>query len=171
MSAMHKTKKKRRKVASDKRHARKPQNWDKAISAAYIRLLGAGAPKVTQAFTANQVGVAERTIRNWEAAPWWPKAQAEAKDRWLKGGDASAMRGIHLAMNDPDDHARTARWWAERRMPGFEPPKVRSELSGPNGGPIPTNAAPDLSGFTDDELRQLDDLFDKAERRKTLVEP
>jgi hypothetical protein len=39
-----------------------------------------------------------------------------------------------------------------------------SELSGPNGGPIPIGAAPELGALTDDELKQLAILVDKTER-------
>lgn len=103
----------------------RPQKWDQAVSAAYLRILNA-----TQAETAAQIGRADRTVRAWEGSPWWPDAVAEARSRWLAGGDGLAMRGIYRGLKSKDDSvaSATARWWAERRVPELAPPRSRGTL-------------------------------------------
>ena len=135
MTKRRKSKRKRKKRAAGTRNApRKPRNWDNAISVAYIRLLG--FPHVTQAQAATQVGVSERTVRAWEAAPWWSNAQSEARMRFLRGGDAAAMRGLMWAFGEDGERAHTSRWWADRRMPELAPPKMQHEHGGAGGEPI-----------------------------------
>jgi len=112
--------KKAMKNPKKKRETRKPQKWDKCVSAAYLRLLGA-----TQKQAGKQVGVHDDTIHVWEHRPWWPDAVFEARSRWLRGGDAAAMRGLLKAFDDPEEYAQHARWWADRRIPEMAPPKQR----------------------------------------------
>ncbi len=136
MAELSKAKKKTKgKAKSRPRTPRKPRNWDNAISVAYIRMIG--YPKVSQGQAALQVGVSERTVRAWESAPWWAQARQEARDRFLRGGDAAAMRGILLAFQDEKERGLMSRWWAERRMPELEPPRFKHEHGGPDGGPVP----------------------------------
>lgn len=55
-----------------------PHDRDKALSVAYLRMIG-----LTQVDAAKSAGVGERTIRDWEKCSWWPEVQAEARHRWL----------------------------------------------------------------------------------------
>ena len=119
--------KRRRKTPDIKTSCKAPRDWDKAISAAYLRLLGA-----TQETAAKNVGVKERAICRWEGSDWWPQAVAEGRHRWLQTGDSSCMRSLVQDMNRKDD-ATTARWWADRRIPEFAPPKQRATHSGDSG--------------------------------------
>ena len=107
----------------------KPQDWDKAVSVAYLRLLG--APIRTAAKVA---GVGERTLHRWERSPWWPDATAEANDRWFKNVTAAARRTLLKAIRaGRSDHALQI---LERVEPRLAPPKQRMEHSGPDGAPI-----------------------------------
>jgi len=63
--------------------------WDRWVSAAYIRSLGG-----TQTQAAKAVGRAERTIRLWEADERWPQAMEEARDRWLSGIEGAARKTL-----------------------------------------------------------------------------
>lgn len=128
---MAKQSKNLREVAESKGGDRLPYNWDKAISVAYLRLIGA-----SQEVAAKEAGCSERSVATWEKKSWWPDAQAEARQRWLRGGDAMARRGLLRALSDGNEYAATSRWWADRRIPELKPPKVRSEISGPDGEPV-----------------------------------
>ena len=44
---------------------------------------------------------------------------------------------------------------------------VASELSGPDGRPIPIDSRPDLSNLSDEELDQLQSLVDKAQPKRS----
>src|SRR5690606_16995518 len=67
-----------RKPAGSEAQPRRPAHWEKRVSAAYFRTLGA-----TQAEAARAVGRSERTIRLWESEPSWADARREAEERWL----------------------------------------------------------------------------------------
>ena len=110
-----------------------PNDWDKAVSAAYLRLLGA-----SQAVTAKEAGVGERTLRTWETCGWWVNAEAEARSRWLRGGDAAAMRGIQKGLKSDSEYAVMSRWWADRRIEELKPPnlQVDATVGGVDGGPV-----------------------------------
>lgn len=113
-----------------KQDARKgPQDREKAISVAYLRLLGANQ---TDAGSAN--GVSRDTVSKWESCSWWPEIQAEATNRWLSGLDAKAMRTLESEMDGP-----LALKVLERRMPALAPPTQKTELTGRDGKPIPTS--------------------------------
>jgi hypothetical protein len=116
------------KAAEKKRGTKRPQNWDKAISVAYLRLLGA-----TQVDAAERAGVSERVIRDWEISVWWKDAIAEARGRWLRGVESGAMNGILEGLGDPNEYAAMARWAAERILPEMAPPKHKLEASGVDG--------------------------------------
>ena len=124
-----KPQKKRVDAAPKPQNVRKPVNWDKAVSVAYLRLLG-----VTQEKSAQQAGCSKRSIVSWEASKWWPDAMNEARQRWLQGGDQAAMRGLlnNLVREEP----QTCRWWADRRIPELSPPKVKGEFGGGEGTPL-----------------------------------
>lgn len=57
-----------------------PQDWDKAVSAAYLRMIGQ-----SQIESAEGAGVGRRTLQDWEKCSWWEAARAEARGRWLQG--------------------------------------------------------------------------------------
>ena len=124
---------KMRKTAASRDPVRRPVNWDKVISVAYLRLLGA-----SQSVAAEQAGASERSVRSWEACSWWKDALVEARQRWLRGGDAAAMRGLLKALSSETEYATTSRWWADRRIPELAPPnqKVDATISGPDGAPL-----------------------------------
>jgi len=115
--------------------ARGPQNWDKVVSAAYLRLLG--EPNVD---AAKAVGCGERNLRVWQKKPYWKQAVEQARSRWLQGVESGAMRGITEGLSDPQEYATMSRWAAERVIPEMSPPKQRQEHSGPGGGPIQATA-------------------------------
>ena len=57
----------------------KPQNWDKAVSVSYLRLIG-----LTQKKAAKAAGMGERPLGRFELSEWWPDACGEAVDRWMQ---------------------------------------------------------------------------------------
>lgn len=109
----------------------RPADWDKAVSAAYLRLLGASLRAA-----ASGAGVGERTMERWVHCDWWPKAMEEAADRWMNDLTAAARKTLLKAVQDGrSDQALTI---LERIDPRLMPPKQRHEHSGPGGAPIPT---------------------------------
>lgn len=125
--------KKKEKPAGSGQIVDKPQDWDIAVSVAYLRAIGH-----TQEEAAKGAGCSIRTVRSWERSPFWPQAWEEAKQRWLKGVVAMTRRGLLTALNDSSEYAQTARWAAERLFPVFYPPrqKIQNEISGRDGDPI-----------------------------------
>jgi hypothetical protein len=93
---------------------RKPANWDKRVSAAYLRMLGA-----TQAEAARAVGCSERTIRRWEMDGTWSRAQQEARDRWMVNMDGQSRAALLKGVRSSD--LQTARWFLERTDPRLIP--------------------------------------------------
>lgn len=124
-----KEKSKSKKSAENKDRVSRPQNRDKALSAAYLRLLGA-----SQGRAATEAGCAVRALRDWETCSWWPDMLAEARQRWLRGGDAAAMYGSMRAFKDPREYAQHSRWWMDRRIKELKPPSL--QLAGEGGGPV-----------------------------------
>ena len=57
----------------------KPRDWDKAVSVAYLRLIG-----LTQKKAASGAGIGVRTLRRYELSDWWPDACGEAVGRWMQ---------------------------------------------------------------------------------------
>lgn len=107
----------------------KPQDWDKAVFAAYLILIGE-----SQARAAKIAGVGQRTVERWVVSDFWPDACEEAaKDRWLKH---LAHRARVSVMKNLDDDGHLALKVAERLDPHLAPPSQRLEHSGPGGGPI-----------------------------------
>lgn len=91
-----------------------PNDHDKWMRAAYLRVLGA-----TQGEAAEAVSVTERTIRRWEADPGWAEVRREAVERWACEVDDAARRRVLQAIRDEEDTA-TARWWLERTDPSLQ---------------------------------------------------
>ena len=112
----------------------RPRDRDKALSAAYLRILGH-----TQTEAASGAGCAERTLRQWESCSWWPEILAEAESRWLSGLMSKA-RGTLLRNMD----ANLALKILERRIPELAPVKQHVE----HGGSIETGVAK----LSDEEL-------------------
>ena len=110
------------------------QDREKALSVAYLRILGG-----TQKEAAEAAGCSERSVRGWEAADWWPEIQVEAESRWLPGLIAKA-RGTLL--NDMD--GPLALKVLERLLPELAPAKHHVE----HGGSIETGVAK----LSDEEL-------------------
>ena len=75
----------------------KPRNWDKAVSVAYLRLIGQ-----SQADAAKAAGLGERTLRRYELSEWWPDACAEAVERWMQQLAIDCRSTILAAVKDGD---------------------------------------------------------------------
>lgn len=119
-----------KKVSGERKTKKKPKQWDKMVSAAYLRILGR-----TQKETAESVGRSERTIRDWESLDKdrWNEARREAESRWLQDAtDASRRSVLRGVERNPDMGFR----FLERVDPALAPPKQKLEHSGEDGGPI-----------------------------------
>lgn len=112
--------------------------WDKAVSAAYLRLCGS-----TSAEAAAGAGIGERTMVRWEGCSWWQDAIREAERRWLNHTRSRAMRTLHRGV---DEDLATARWFAERTIADLAPPKQRTES---------TQFPVDLTKCSEEELELL----------------
>jgi len=99
-----------------------PQDRDKAISVAYLRLTGA-----LQTEAAESVGISADTISRWEHSPWWPEILAEASKRWLSGLEARARLVLQTGMD-----ASLALKILERRLPELAPATQNMNLNTPN---------------------------------------
>jgi len=75
----------------------KPRDWDKAVSVAYLRLIG-----LTQAKAAKAAGTGERTLRRYELSEWWPDACAEAVSRWMQQLEIEARSTVMKAVKEGD---------------------------------------------------------------------
>lgn len=106
-------------------------HWDKLVSAAYLRMLGA-----TQADAATAVGRNARTIRMWEAdSELWANARAEARTRWLTDLTDKARRRLLDSMEKPEN-GDLALKVLERMDDALLPAKQRAEVAGEGGGPL-----------------------------------
>jgi hypothetical protein len=75
-----------------------PPFWEKAVLAAYYRLLGHSQPQAGAA-----VGRSGRTVRLWEAdTALWARATQTAKARWLGEVISLARRQLLRAMVNAD---------------------------------------------------------------------
>jgi hypothetical protein len=109
---------------------KRPPHWDKRVSAAYLRILGA-----TQKETAKGVGRSLRTIQVWEAdQETWQEARTEARDRWLNDvHDASRSTVLRSVREGNADIGFRI---LERLEDRLAPPKQRLEHTGKDGGPM-----------------------------------
>ena len=98
-----------------------PNDREKAISAAFLRHVGA-----TQVDAASAAGVDRRTLQRWEQSSWWPDVQRDAADRWLSGLAAQCRRGLEAAV---EDDGRLALSVLERLEPALAPARHRVALS------------------------------------------
>jgi hypothetical protein len=133
--------------AEKPRGIKKPQDWEKAVSVAYLRAIGH-----TQIEAAKGAGCGVRTLREWEQSAWWKDAMAEARGRWLQGVEAFTRRGILSALTDQNEYAQMARWAAERLIPEMKPPKRRREHTTPANAPLKVNVEHGLSDEQADEV-------------------
>lgn len=128
-------------VSSDP--VKKPQKPDLAQAACVLRLLGYSQEKA-----AETAGVSVRQLIEWEKCSWWADYEAEAHRRWLRG--LAETTRVALPKHVKEDPA-TARFAAERLFPELNPPKVRAELTGKDGGPIKTTGVLVVPGVEDEE--------------------
>ncbi len=75
----------------------KPHDWDKAVSVAYLRLLG-----LSQKKAAKGAGIGERTLARYELSEWWPEACGEAVDRWMQQLEIEARSTVMQAVKEGD---------------------------------------------------------------------
>jgi hypothetical protein len=107
----------------------KPNDWDKAVFAAYLRLIGE-----TQKSAARIAGVGKRTLERWEMSEFWHDACEEAaRDRWLKHLVTRARMSL---TKNIDADGNLALKIVERMDERLLPPAQRLEHSGPQGGPL-----------------------------------
>lgn len=98
-----------------------PKNWDRWVSAAYLRLLGLSRKAI-----AKGGHVSAAALRKWEAHPFWPLAMDEARDRFLARADSRARTAILDALEGGD--AWLGLKLLERSDPRLAPPKQRVEV-------------------------------------------
>ena len=94
----------------------KPRDWDKAVSVAYLRLIG-----LTQAKAAKGAGTGVRTLRRYEASDWWPDACGEAVGRWMQQLEIECRTTIMAAVKEGD--VQTAVKMLERLDRRLAPPR------------------------------------------------
>lgn len=98
---------------------KRPNDRDKAVSVAYLRILGA-----SQEVAGDAVGVSRDTIGRWEACSWWADILADASARWLAGLEAKA-RKVLLEGMDPTLALKIL----ERRFKELAPPTLRTDIT------------------------------------------
>ena len=117
----------------------KPQNWEKSVSVAYLRLLG-----LSQKKAAKGAGIGERTLARWELSAWWPDACREAVDRWMQQVEIEARTTVMAAIKEGD--VATAWKVLERIDKRLAPP--RQQLGVQHSGQVATN----VRAMSDEEL-------------------
>lgn len=110
------------KSAPTERVCNRPRDWDKAVAAAYLRLVG-----LSQDEAAAGAGCGERTLARWEASIWWPEACEEAVDRWMKALTIESRKTLIQAVKDGD--AERALKILERVDRRLAPPKQQHEIT------------------------------------------
>lgn len=97
----------------------KPQNWGKAVAAAYFRIQGA-----PQKVAAEAAGVGERTLEGWEKSDWWPEAKREADARFMGRLTEVSRRTLFQAIKK-HGRADLALSVLERVHPALAPAKAK----------------------------------------------
>ena len=118
---------------------KRPQDWDKAVSAAYLWLV-----LEEKKAAAEGAGIGERTMHRWVHSEWWPEACAEAKGRWLNHLEAESRRTLMRAIVDGD--ADKALGVLQQLDPTFRPHAKRIEVVG---------LVAFVQGMPDDEVRRI----------------
>jgi len=126
----------------------RPAHWDKRVSAAYLRILGA-----TQAEAARAVGRSARTIRLWESDPSWADARREAEERWLADLTNASRRAVLKAVRE--GNAQLGLALLERLDERLAPPTIKHKLSGKVG------MIHILANLPDAEIERLESLSDE----------
>lgn len=108
---------------------KKPRYWDKRVAAAYLRIMGA-----TQAGAGASVGRAEDTIGRWERHPSWPRARAEASDRWMADATDGARQSVLAGVKA---NAELGFRFLERVDPRLAPPGQKLDVTS-GGKAIPS---------------------------------
>lgn len=122
------------KVTPPSGRQKRPRYWDKMVSAAYLRMMGA-----TQAECAKSVGRSRRTIQLWESdTETWAQARAEASERWLAEATDAARRAVLAEVRA--GNAEFGFRILERVDRRLAPPKQKHEHTGRGGGPIETTS-------------------------------
>jgi hypothetical protein len=122
---------KKKEPAENQSRVKKPHNWDKVVSAAYLLATGD-----TQGDAAKKAGCSVRSLRDWMKSDFWQDAWNEAKRRWLHGAETFARRGIMSALVDKNEYAQMSRWVGERLIDELAPPTRRNEHTGKDGAPL-----------------------------------
>lgn len=136
-------------MASNPETVGKPQDWDKAVSAAYLWML---ADSVKAA--AEGAGVSERNMHRWIRSDWWSDACAEAEGRWLRHLTAESRRTVMKAVQE--GNAELALRILERRDPEMAPAAKRFDVRlGIQGyiANLPAEEVRRLLALPDDERR------------------
>jgi hypothetical protein len=128
-----------------------PHHWDKVVSAAYQRTLGA-----TQEKAAEAVGVCRRTMYSWERSEFWNRAMDEAHRRWCAGIVANTKNAILEALGDPAEYASMARFVGERMIEELRPAKQTREISGVAGGAIKIDQVSEPRATAEELLRLVE---------------
>jgi hypothetical protein len=105
---------------------------------------------------ASVLNVSVRTIERRKSQP----AFAEAIERGKARGRVSLRRNLWALANKGNPAANI---FLAKNLLGYKD-YFSNEHSGPNGGPIVISPAPELSDFTDEELKQLSFLVGKTQR-------
>ena len=119
---------------------RQPHDWDKAVSAGYLRLMG-----LSQQRAAKGAGIGERTLARYELSDWWPEACGEAVSRWMQQLEIECRTTIMAAVKAGD--VPTAVKMLERIDKRLAPPRLSHRIE--HDGALATS----LRGMTDEELR------------------
>jgi len=125
-----------------------PRDPDKALSAAFLRMLGH-----TQVETASAVGVSERSIVLWEQCSWWADMKRIARDRWLSGLEAKARRTL---LKGADEDPAIALKIIERLDVRLLPPKQQVHHEGE------VTHSVEAKGVLDQFLRELEGVEQRA---------
>jgi DNA-binding transcriptional MerR regulator len=148
--------------------SRRPKSWDRQVSAAYLRLLGA-----TQSEAAKGVGCSSRTIRRWEREVLWLEAVQEAKRRWLSGVENAARVALLRALQEPDAGLFALRV-LERLDPRLAPPgkqprhqrlleekRQAESLARPKGQSVAGTVDKESTSLLDGERQDWDAAIDR----------
>jgi hypothetical protein len=114
------------------------------------------AIQCTEAEIAAFIGVSERTLERRKRNPDF----AEAIDRGKARGRVSLRRNLWALANKGNPAANI---FLAKNLLGYKD-YFNNEHTGPNGGPIVIAPAPELTEFTNEELKQLSFLVGKAQR-------
>jgi hypothetical protein len=114
-------------------------------------------------------GVAYNTFNEWmkEGAKADGGAKRELYEDVKKAeGDALVGWLAKIEKAATDGNWQAAAWKTERRYPDDYGRRIRTEITGAQGGAIEITARPDISDFTKEELKQLEHIAQARLERK-----